>query len=413
MRILVIDHSAEFRDQVGRWLAGAMPDAEVTRWDPVAQGKPSIGFDWRRFDAMLLDDAPGPGIDGLAWLRDFRLEGRVPPAVVVSETGGEDMAVKAVKAGAADYLRKSDLSPIKLAMALKEAALEATAITSDLERLRMTQSVQVNLVMQPAGEFGIVAPGYRVLRRVGEGGMSRVFLAEREEDGLQLVLKMLDPRLARDPASRARFVREYKIIQRIQNEHVVMIFDQGFTSDTPWLAMEYFPGGDLQARIRTGLSSMGALKILVQMAEALDAVHSAGVVHRDLKPQNIMFRENHRLAILDFGLARELDATSTLTQKGMVMATPLYMSPEQCLGQPHDERGDLYSTGVILYEMLTGNHMFEGDNAPQLAYQHVHGPIPKLPKRLAGYQSLLERLVAKRPDDRFQSARELFNYIAH
>jgi serine/threonine protein kinase len=177
--------------------------------------------------------------------------------------------------------------------------------------------------------------------------------------------------------------------------------------------MEYFPGGDLQARIRAGLSSMGALKILVQMAEALDAVHASGVVHRDLKPQNIMFRENHRLAILDFGLARELDATSTLTQRGMVMATPLYMSPEQCLGHPHDARGDLYSTGVILYEMLTGQHLYEGDNAPQLAYQHVHGPIPKLPKRLAGYQSLLERLVAKRPDERFQSARELSNYIAH
>lgn len=290
MRILVIDSSSEFRDQVARWLAGAMPDADVTRWDPVAQGKPSIGFDWRRFDALVLDDAPAPGVDGLAWLREFRLEGRVPPALVVSETGGEDMAVRAVKAGASDYLRKGDLSPIKLAMALKEAVLEASAAASDRERLRTTQSVQVNLVVQPAGEFGIVAPGYRVLRRIGEGGMSRVFLAEREEDGLQLVLKMLDPRLARDPASRARFVREYKIIQRIQNEHVVMIFDQGFTSDTPWLAMEYFPGGDLQARIRKGISSMGALKILVQMAEALDAVHSAGVVHRDLKPQNIMFR---------------------------------------------------------------------------------------------------------------------------
>jgi serine/threonine protein kinase len=277
----------------------------------------------------------------------------------------------------------------------------------------MTQSIQVSLVGQPAGNVGVVATGYRVLRHIGEGGMSRVYLAEREDDGLQLVLKMLDPRLARDPASRARFVREYKIIQRIQNEHVVMIFDQGFASDTPWLAMEYFPGGDLQARIRKGISSMGALKILVQMAEALDAVHSAGVVHRDLKPQNIMFRENLRLAILDFGLARELDATSTLTQKGMVMATPLYMSPEQCLGHPHDERGDLYSTGVILYEMLTGQHMYEGDNAPQLAYQHVHGQPPKLPKRLAGYQSLLDRLVAKRPDDRFQSARELFSYIAH
>jgi DNA-binding response OmpR family regulator len=413
MRILVIDDSAEFRDQLARSLAGAMPDAELALWDPVAQGKPAVGFDWRRYDAMLLDDTPGPGVDGLAWLREFHLEANVPPTIVLSDTGGEDMAVKAVKAGAADYLRKADLSPVKLAMALKEALLESVAISRDVDHLRMTQSLEVNRIGQPAGEVGVVAAGYRVLRRIGEGGMSRVYLAEREADGLQLVLKMLDPRLARDPASRARFVREYKIIQRIQNEHVVMIFDQGFTSDTPWLAMEYFPGGDLQARIRKGISSMGALKILVQMAEALDAVHSAGVVHRDLKPQNIMFRENHRLAILDFGLARELDATSTLTQKGMVMATPLYMSPEQCLGHPHDERGDLYSTGVILYEMLTGSHMFEGDNAPQLAYQHVHGPIPKLPKRLAGYQPLLERLVAKRPEDRFQSARELFNYIAH
>jgi serine/threonine protein kinase len=142
-------------------------------------------------------------------------------------------------------------------------------------------------------------------------------------------------------------------------------------------------------------------------------VHSAGVVHRDLKPQNIMFRANHRPAILDFGLAREIDATSTLTQKGMVMATPLYMSPEQCLGHPHDARGDLYAAGVILYEMLTGKHAYEGDNASALAYQHVHGTIPRLPKRLAGYQTLVDRLLAKRPEDRFQSARELFNYIAH
>jgi serine/threonine protein kinase len=286
-------------------------------------------------------------------------------------------------------------------------------IARDAESLRVTQQLRVAEIGQPAGNVKLDVPGYRVLRKIGEGGMSRVYLAERESDGLQLVLKMLDPNLARDPQSQARFVREYKIIERIQNEHVVMIFDQGFTSPDPWLAMEYFPGGDLWERIRKGISSMGSLKILVQIAEALDAVHSAGVVHRDLKPQNIMFRANHRLALLDFGLARELDATATLTQKGMVMATPLYMSPEQCLGQTHDARGDLYAAGVILYEMLTGKHLYEGDNASALAYQHVHGEIPKLPKRLAGYQPILARLIAKRPDDRFQSARELFNHIVH
>jgi DNA-binding response OmpR family regulator/tRNA A-37 threonylcarbamoyl transferase component Bud32 len=413
MRVLVIDDSPEFRQRVAQYLGAAMPDAELTLWDPVRQGKPAVGFDWRRYDALLLDDTPGAGQDGLEWLREFRAEGTVPPTLVLSDAGGEDTAVKAVKAGAADYLKKPDLTPIRLAMAIKEATIEAVEIARDAEGLRVTQQLRIAEIGQPAGNVKLDIVGYKVLRKIGEGGMSRVFLAERESDGLQLVLKMLDPRLAADPASRARFVREYKIIQRIQNEHVVIIFDHGFTSDDPWLAMEYFPGGDLQERIRKGISSMGSLKILVQLAEALDAVHAAGVVHRDLKPQNIMFRANHRPAILDFGLARELDATSTLTQKGMVMATPLYMSPEQCLGHPHDARGDLYSAGVILYEMLTGKHAYAGDNASALAYQHVHGEIPRLPKRLAGYQPLVDRLLAKRPEDRFQSARDLFNYIAH
>jgi DNA-binding response OmpR family regulator/tRNA A-37 threonylcarbamoyl transferase component Bud32 len=413
MRVLVIDDSPEFRQRVAQYLAAAMPDAELTLWDPVRHGKPTIGFDWRRFDALLLDDTPGAGQDGLDWLRELRAEGHVPPTLILSDAGGEDTAVKAIKAGAVDCLRKRDLTGIRLAMAIKEALLEAVEIARDADALRTTQQLRVAEIGEPAGNVRLDIPGYKVLRKIGEGGMSRVFLAERESDGLQLVLKMLDPRLAADPASRARFLREYKIIERIQNEHVVMIFEHGFASDDPWLAMEYFPNGDLQERIRNGISSMGSLKILVQLAEALDAVHSAGVVHRDLKPQNIMFRANHRPAILDFGLAREIDATSTLTQKGMVMATPLYMSPEQCLGHPHDARGDLYAAGVILYEMLTGKHAYAGDNASALAYQHVHGQIPRLPKRLAGYQPLVDRLLAKRPEDRFQSARELFNYIAH
>jgi DNA-binding response OmpR family regulator/tRNA A-37 threonylcarbamoyl transferase component Bud32 len=413
MRVLVIDDSPEFRQRIAKYLGAAMPDAELTLWDPVRHGKPTIGFDWRRFDALLLDEAPGAGQDGLEWLREFRAEGPVPPTLVLSDAGGEDIAVRAIKAGAADCLKKPDLTGIRLAMAIKEAMLEAVEIARSADALRTTQQLRVAEIGEPAGNVKLDVPGYKVLRKIGEGGMSRVFLAERDSDGLQLVLKMLDPKLASDTASRARFLQEYKIIQRIQNEHVVMIFDHGFASENPWLAMEYFPGGDLQERIRKGISSMGALKILVQLAEALDAVHSAGVVHRDLKPQNIMFRANHRPAILDFGLAREIDATSTLTQKGMVMATPLYMSPEQCLGHPHDARGDLYAAGVILYEMLTGKHVYEGDNASALAYQHVHGTIPRLPKRLAGYQPIVDRLLAKRPEERFQSARELFNYIAH
>jgi DNA-binding NarL/FixJ family response regulator/tRNA A-37 threonylcarbamoyl transferase component Bud32 len=413
MRVLLIDDCLAFRKQIVQLLGAAMPEAEITPWDPTTNGKPAVGFDWRRFDVLLLDHALGSGADGLAWLREFHAAGRMPPTLVLSDSGGADTAVQAIKAGAAHYLKKSDLTPIGLAMAMKEALLDSRRSSRDETVLRTSQRLRIAEIGEPAGEHGVNIPGYRVLRRIGTGGMSRVYLAESEADGLPLVLKMLDPSLARDPQSRARFVRECQIIQRIQNEHVVMIFDQGFTGDQPWLAMEYFPGGDLLQRIRAGLKSARALKTLADIAQALEAVHAAGVVHRDLKPQNIMFRANHRLAILDFGLARELNATSTLTQKGIVMATPLYMSPEQCLGQPHDERGDLYAAGVILYEMLTGQHCYDGENASALAYQHVHAPIPRLAPRLAGYQPLLDRLLAKRPDQRFQSARELFNHIAH
>jgi serine/threonine-protein kinase PpkA len=256
-------------------------------------------------------------------------------------------------------------------------------------------------------------PGYRVLRKIGEGGMAAVYLAEREETRLQLVLKVLGKKMIADEEFLRRFLRECRIISRMQNEHVVAIYDHGVTDDCAFLAMEYFAGGDLKTRIAQGISSIQALKILMQIAKALDAVHAAGVVHRDVKPQNIMFREGNRLALVDFGLAKEIDAKSTVTHAGIIVATPLYMSPELYEGGRQDERSDLYSVGVILYEMLTGRPPFTATNAPALAYQHVNTPVPRLPARLSGYQGIVDRLMAKRPEDRFQSARELFAYIAH
>lgn len=257
-----------------------------------------------------------------------------------------------------------------------------------------------------------VVPGYKVVHLIGQGGQAKVYFAVRLKDGLNVALKVLDRKVKQDPVYLERLRREYKLIAAIENEYVARIYDQGFTGDNPYLAIEFLPSGTLAGRIREGIGSREALRITSQIAHALDAFHSKGIVHRDLKPANILFRPDGRPVIVDFGLAKDLAVNSTLTMAGQLLATPRYMSPEQCLGLPADGRSDLYSLGVVFYEMLTGQRIFESANATEVISMHVNAPVPTLPERLAGYQPVLERLLAKKPEDRFQSARELFGLIA-
>ncbi|HYG55052.1 MAG TPA: serine/threonine-protein kinase [Burkholderiales bacterium] len=257
-----------------------------------------------------------------------------------------------------------------------------------------------------------LVPGYQLLHVIGSGGQAKVYLAEREADGLRVALKVLDRNLKNDRVFLERFMREYKLIASIENEHVARIYDQGFSGEHPFLAMEFLPSGTLAARIREGIDSRGALRITGQIARALDAIHARGIVHRDLKPANILFRADGRPVIVDFGLAKDPAASQQLTVAGPLIATPRYMSPEQCLGEPVDARSDLYSLGAIFYEMLTGQKIYDAANAATVVSMHVNAPIPRLQGRLAGYQQVLDRLLAKKPADRYQSARELFAAIA-
>lgn len=249
--------------------------------------------------------------------------------------------------------------------------------------------------------------GFTTIARIGEGGQAQVYLAERDYDGLRVALKVLDSRLRHDKVFLERFVREYKLLAKLEIEYVARIYDAGFAGEHPYIAMEYLPSGTLATRIREGLTPRAALRITAQVARALDAIHARGIVHRDLKPANILFRADGRPVIVDFGLAKDLGMNSTLTGTQRLLATPRYMSPEQCLGKPVDGRSDIYSLGCILWEMLTGTRIYENAGPADLMRMHVQEPVPRLPAALAAHQRLLDRMLAKNPDERFQTASDL------
>ena len=273
---------------------------------------------------------------------------------------------------------------------------------------RITSSIS-SKIGQPES-ITITVPGYIIQSKIGEGGMASIYLAEREEDNIKVVLKILNLKDQGDSNLLRRFMREYKLIAQIQHPNIVEIYERAFASDFAYIAMEYFGYGDLAERLKKGLDSHTAIDFLHQITEGLGAAHAKGIVHRDMKPANILFRSETSLAITDFGIAKAVESQQMkkqLTMDGELMGTLYYISPEQIMGGEADQRSDLYSLGVIMYKMLTGNHPYVGSNPTEIFEGHLNSPIPLLPEKFAALQPLLDGLLAKDPDERFQSTEDL------
>ena len=254
--------------------------------------------------------------------------------------------------------------------------------------------------------------GFRILRLIGEGGMSRVYLASRDKDDEPLVVKILRSEATADKNALARFMEEYSLVERIKSRHVANIHSHGVSEGHAYLVMEFFDGGDLNRRLGGRASAPHeALRIFRELMFALGDIHECGILHRDLKPQNLMFRSDGSLAIVDFGIAKHVDAIDR-TGHGEIVGTPRYMSPEQVRGMALDLRTDIYSSGVLLYQMLTGRHLFDGDTAVEVALQHLNTPPPALPENLSVYQRLLDKLLEKDRDARFRNADEVIGFLA-
>jgi class 3 adenylate cyclase/CheY-like chemotaxis protein/predicted Ser/Thr protein kinase len=248
-----------------------------------------------------------------------------------------------------------------------------------------------------------VIKGYRVLAKIGEGGMSSVYLAEEQSRARRVVLKVLKGRRGDDDSLWKRFFQECAIVSAIDHRNVVRIYDQGFGDELAYIAMEYLGGGSLRELMNRGLSPRQAMSLLSQAASGLAEIHHCGIVHRDIKPANLMLREGV-LVLTDFGVAKRLDGSAGQTLHGEILGTPYYLSPEQAQGEPVTTRTDLYSLGVIFYEMLTGRRPYAGGTILEILSQHVSAPVPRLPAPLADYQTLVDGMLAKRVADRFESA---------
>lgn len=254
-------------------------------------------------------------------------------------------------------------------------------------------------------------PGYRVVRKINQGGMSTVYLAIQISVGRVVALKVMNPQLNSDPAFSERFQREATIVGQLSHPNIVAIYDIGRHEDLNYIAMDYLPNGSVHDRMTTGLNGEEVLRIIREVASALDHAHEKGYVHRDIKPENILFRTDNSAVLSDFGVARGLAVNSRMTHVGTVVGTPHYMSPEQTKGNSVDGRSDLYSLGVVFYEMLTGSLPYQGEEAVTIALKHISAPIPKLPLQYLAYQKILDKLLAKDPEQRFQRGRDLIQAI--
>ena len=264
-------------------------------------------------------------------------------------------------------------------------------------------------------KFGsLTIRGHRCIRQVGAGGMCKIYLAESERAGAMVVLKVFSqvPDVSERLVGFDRFIQEYEIVAGLNHPNIVHIYDLGIADDHAYIAMEHFPAGDLRSRMKMPLAPRTAVHFLAQIASALDAIHAVGVLHRDLKPANVMLRVDGTLCLIDFGLAKANELEAELTGSREIFGTPYYMSPEQGHAELIDARSDLYSLGVVFYEMLIGRKPYTGSTAMEVIYKHKRAELPPIEPQYAAYEPMLRRLLAKEPVDRFQSARELLDAVA-
>ena len=397
---MIIDGQADFRSLLTHHLSTHWPDAIITDYDPIAGGHLPDEFSGAGNDIILLGNEQGDR-EGVDVIKKFLKRPGFPALVYF---GHRKEAGVALDRGVDGYFLRDDVSHDALIVRLSDILVARRRVSS-------TGSLFVG---DKAAGINPLIKGYQLIRKLASSSHSALYLAERESTGVKMVLKVLQqiPDVNDESIGAFdRFLQEYELIAEIEHPNIVKIYDLGVADDHAHIAMEYLDGGDLRQRITEGIIASVAVMYLRQIASALAKVHEVGILHRDLKPGNIMLRKDNSIALIDFGLAKRLRLRMEITDSGEIFGTPYYMSPEQGHGEVVDERSDIYSLGVIFYEMLTGDKPYQSETAMGIIYKHARAPVPLLPARFAEYQALLNMMLAKEPENRLQSAAEVGEWL--
>src|SRR5689334_7796708 len=409
-RVLIIRHASGLVNRARRVALEKWPQAKLEVHDLAAYGKPPADFRWDRYAHLLIDDEYLRK-EGLLWLSELRTRPNFPKIVRVPVESRKHQPPAEIDVQAPPLPpRKSESrpsaaeikpipQPVSKPLPKSEPVVESPSMIQRADAKRLADA---DAVLKSAG-----IQGFTPVKPLGSGATANVCLCERGPDKQQVVLKILKGEGSGDSDLLARFVQEYFATSSIDSPYVAKVYEHGFTESHAYIVMEYFPAGDLRARVARERPSVDeALIIIGSILAALMSVHAAGIIHRDLKPANVMFREDGTIALVDFGSARRDADPMAKTLAGVVIGTPYYLSPEQALGGTADQRSDLYSVGVMFYELLTGQRMYAAASLVALFEMHKKAPIPKLPDALSRHQRFLERLVAKSPEMRYGSAEE-------
>ena len=417
LNFAVIDGSAGYRSVLSAFLLAEWPSAGIEAVDPFAGTLQGVGYAFGVRSDIILLGGIGTFAEACAALKRLAALDNCPPVILMVAHELAPQAALLIQVGASAILFKDRFSKRSLTETIRRllglGSTVAPAAKADASCAVPTPD------SQNFGQFSFIANGqlqtleieyFRFVATLASSPLAQVFSAENIEDRKRAVVKIALSTPHHNIEARV-FSKRFQFVDSLKGRNVVRYLDAGIAGSWPYVVIEYLPGGDLRHRMAAGMAPREAVRLLYQLAGALAVVHAGKLAHMDVKPENIFFRGDE-IVLIDFNISTSFGNVARNRTTGDVLGSPFYMSPEQAQGMAVDGRSDLYSLGVIFFEMLTGSQPYVGESAVQVIYKHIHDEIPLLPLRVRALQPILDGLMAKDRDERIASAEDLASRLS-